>query len=147
MSVSKKSALLFGFGCFLCCLAIAFLMTHRPSAAANLRDSYATTEMRDSSGELIPASETILSEDIFNEQDVELNKRLRDSNIVRNIFLVLQYPDEPEGAIQALVVVDDADIEDRQDEIVSEINKVIEDADFSIQDVVIMDAHGNYLTN
>ena len=96
---------------------------------------------------MIPESEAIFSEDIFNEQDIQLNRKLRDSNIVRNIFLVLQYLDEPEGTIQAIVVVDDANIEDRQDEIVSEINEVIEDADCNIQDVVIMDAHGNYLTN
>lgn len=115
-------------------LVVADFITGQPTV---------TTEMRDEAGNLVPANEPPIPE--LEEDRIEIGWLLGEKDWIEAAIVYLDYADEANGTIQAIVFADSAKLESRKDEIVSIVTDGIADAGFVVEEILIYDAQGNQI--
>ena len=99
-----------------------------------------STEMRLDDGVVVEKKEHI-----FKEQEIALINSLKELALVDTISVLLDYSDETNGTIRATVLIGDADIVNKKDDIVFNVTDIVCRTDLDVQEVVILDAKGNQM--
>lgn len=130
MIFSKKCGLF--LGCLIGCIIIGVIFSNQPKVS---------TEMRLDDGVVVVEKK----EHIFKEQEIALINSLKELALVDTISVLLDYSDETNGTIRATVLIGDADIVNKKDDIVSNVTDIVCRTDSDVQEVVILDAKGNQM--
>lgn len=117
--------------CFILIVVSGFLLINRPNAM---------TELRDSSGMLIPPEESELK-----EQETILNTQIKEETSIDTVSVFLDRCDTTGESVCATVLVDGLESEDQKANFISKATNIILLSDLDVQNVAIFDAQGNQI--